>query len=311
MLELLGMGGRLTQAGEEGTRAQLLHLLAALSHSNKSLFTDLLKTHKSVLKGILSLDPVQAAAFQHSAHLSLYQRRQLTRMFIQFWGFTPLPSEKALKEFEAEVSSSFTTGQLEYGQLLLHKSGSKDDTAKPTYYARVKSLPKYLSAEVQKALADHLEDPDTPKNLRHKNYGGYLRIIIGGDKGGDSTKITAVLGGGREPLVLGMFAATDSSENLSIFFADWKVQLRKMVREGLEVRDPDTKANVTMPVELLVNGDMAFVGELMGHSGSSARQSSLYRHVLRSHLQQGHRYTGTLHTHQGHGPGFISQTYGF
>jgi hypothetical protein len=42
-------------------------------------------------------------------------------------------------------------------------------------------------------------------------------------------------------------------------------------------------------VDLLLNGDMQFQCEVLGHSGSASKKPSLYREIDREHLQKCHR----------------------
>ena len=297
-LELLACG-TIRLASEEEKRGELLLLLAEISDKNKTLFKHLLKTHKSVIRDVIKLSPEQACAFLHSARFSLSVSRKLTSMFVNLLGFTIFPSEKERAEFEASVSATFTDAALETGQMSLYKS-SKDKAPQLRSYARVRSIKDYVRQEVEEALDEEWEDEDDIRNLFGPKYGGQLNITVCGDKGGDSTKVAIMLGGGREPLVIGMFQAADIHHNLQVFLGDWILQLRDLAVSGLEIRKPNSPGDldgsfVTLPVKLLLSGDMAFVGEVCGHSGSSAKYPSLYRYVTREHLQTGHR-NGEPHT---------------
>ena len=126
------------------------------------------------------------------------------------------------------------------------------------------------------------------KNHTATLYKGKLWVTVGGDKGGQTTKITIILGGAREPLCVGLFYGTDCSANLLRFFGDWTSQLRDLVSHGLSVRLEDGSA-LHFPVVLFLNGDMMFQSEIMGHSGSSSKFPSLYRLIDRQHLQNCHR----------------------
>ena len=289
MLQLLAVGTRLTHPAEEEKRINLLALLAKISDTSHGLFKELVMKHKKILVQVLKLTPAEAAVFQHAARLTRYTRRKLATGFIKVWGFNPLPSEKVSAAFEAEVSKSFTSSSLDRGKMLLIKKG-KDSTPSNCYYARVLDLPTFIGHEVEDALREVHEDPDSMRNLRCPRYNGRLRITFGGDKGGETTKITASLGGGREPFVLGMFHGPDNARNLELFMGNWTVQLRKLHRDGITIQDPLTGEELHFPVDILTNGDMSFIGELLGHSGSSAFLPSLYRMVTRHHLQKDHRY---------------------
>ena len=297
-LELLACG-TVRHASEEEKRGELLLLLAEISDKNRTLFKHLLKTHKSVIRDVIKLSPEQACAFLHSARFSLSVSRKLTSMFINLLGFTIFPSEKERAEFEASVSATFTDAALETGQMSLYKS-PKDKAPRLCSYARVRSIKDYLRQEVEAALDEEWEDKDDIRNLFGPKYEGRLRVMVCGDKGGDSTKIAIMLGGGQEPLVIGLFQAGDIHHNLQVFLGDWILQLRDLAVTGLEIRKPPSPVDlegsfVTLPVDLLLGGDMAFVGEACGHSGSSAKYPSLYRYVTREHLQTCHR-NGEPHT---------------
>ena len=285
---MFAMGSKLLEPGSHDTRAELIKLMGHIARQNHTLFSDLLKTHVKDFASILKLSPAEATEFQHSAHLTLYQRRQISRFFQNKWGFTPLPSESEQAEFEREVTESFRVGELERGKMSLFKRAG-DLAPSACYYARIKNLPAYITQETREALEEEFEDPDVIQNLRSPHYKGRLRLTMGGDKGGRTTKVTAMLGGGREPLVLGLFYGADISQNLHIFFGDWISQLRQLASKGLSWRDPTTGQVCTMAVDILINGDMAFEYEVCGHSGAAARKPMLYRLVLRTHLQKGHR----------------------
>ena len=291
-LELLACGS-ITNPAVEERRKELLLLLAQVCNKNWGLFKHLLQTHRSVIRDIIKLSKEEACAFLHSARLSTSLTRRLTTMFINLLGFTIFPSEKERAEFEASVSATFTDAALETGQMSLYKS-PKDKAPKLCSYARVRSIKDYMRLEVEEALDEEWEDEDNIRNLFGPKYRGLLRVMVCGDKGGSSTKIAIQLGGGREPLVIGMFQASDIHHNLQVFLGDWNVQLRDLRDNGLEIRRKDGSL-VTLPLELLLGGDMAFVCEICGHSGSSAKYPSLYRYVTRQHLQTGHR-NGEPHT---------------
>ena len=289
LLSLLATGPSLLEPGEEEARKNLLELLSLISHANKTLFKEVLQTHSSVIKDVLQLSTEQASAFVHSLHLTLHQQRVMSTMFLKLWGFNPFPAEKKRAQFEAKVTESFRTSELERGRMELYRS-IKDDTTKPCYFARVRHLPSYLSQELTDALCDKFEDPDVVQNLRHANYGGKLRLIFGGDKGGTTTKLCVVLGGGRDPIVLGMYAGADSHQNLKIFFGDWVVQIRELQRKGLWYMDPLSNMRCHIEVKILISGDMAWEFEVCGHSGAASTNPSLYRKISRDHLQTGHRW---------------------
>lgn len=287
-LELLALGGKLVDPGEEEKRKSLLKLLSKVSHLNPGLFKDLIRKHREVLKQVLKLSAAEAAVFQHAARLTRYTRRQLSSGFIKVWGFNPFPSFEETDAFEAEVTKSFGAASLDRGRMPLYKS-SKSKHTTMCYYARIRNLPEYLAEEVMEALAEEHQDPDSMRNLLHERYHGRLRLTFGGDKGGGTTKITIALGGGREPLLLGIFYGPDVQKNLELFLEDWTVQLRHLWQDGLVIRDPDTNEVRTMAVDLLVNGDMAFLSELLGHSGAAAVYPVLQRLIARKHLQEAHR----------------------
>ena len=152
----------------------------------------------------------------------------------------------------------------------------------------VVNIPEYLEGEVKKAMGEQFKDPNCIANLLSPRYEGWLRVTVGGDKGGLTTKITAILGGAMETLVLGMYYGTDCTANLLRFFGDWTRQLRELVSCGLGVRLEDGTAK-HFPVELMLNGDMQFQSEVLGHSGSASKKPSLYREIDREHLQKCHR----------------------
>ena len=62
----------------------------------------------------------------------------------------------------------------------------------------------------------------------------------------------------------------------------------QLVSCGLRVRLEDGTAK-HFPVELMLNGDMQFQSEVLGHSGSASKKPSLYREIDREHLQKCHR----------------------
>ena len=70
--ELLAYGPKLmVTAGREGANAErkreeLLNLLSQLSKANRTLFKDLLKTHRSVISDAMRLTPEKASSLQHS-----------------------------------------------------------------------------------------------------------------------------------------------------------------------------------------------------------------------------------------------------
>ena len=282
----------LVTAGREGNNAEkkreeLLELLAALSNTDRTLYKDLLRSHRSVIADVMRLSPEKASSLQHSLRMTIGMRRKLSTACIKLFGFTFLPGEKKQWEFERDVCRAFANDKLERGSMMLLKS-TKDPAPRPCYYAKITNILEYLESEVKKAMSDEFEDPDCMANILSPKYGGWLWVTVGGDKGGQTTKITAVLGGGREPLVLGMFYGTDCSANLLRFFGDWTRQLRELDSIGLMVRLENGSAS-HFPVHLLLNGDMQFQCEVLGHSGSASKLPSLYRKIDRDHLQKCHR----------------------
>jgi hypothetical protein len=290
LLEQLACGSKLMAEGApaERRREEVISLLAVVSQQNRTLFKGLLRTHAKVIGDVMRLSPEKAAALQYSLKMTISMRRRFNSTCLNLWGFTFLPTEREQKKFEDDVCKNFTTEHLDRGTMLLQKS-TKDPAPKYCNFAKVRDLSHFLAEEVKKAMEEKFEDEDSIANLKNKRYKDRIRVIFGGDKGGETTKVTAMLGGGREPLVLGMFAATDNGPNLLRFFSDWTIQLRTLNRNGLNVRE-EGKPTKHYPVDLLLNGDMLFQSAAMGHAGSSAKKPSLYRLVDRDHLQQDHRY---------------------
>ena len=291
--ELLACGPKLlaTEGREsisaERRREELLDMLAVVSRRDKTLFKDLLKTHKSVISDVMRLTPKKASSFQHSLKMTLNMRRKLSTALINQFGFTFMPGEKKQRQFEEQVCKAFASDKLERGSMMLLKS-TKDPAPRPCYFAKITDLPEFLEGEVRKAMEEEFEDADSMANLLCPRYKGRLWVTVGGDKGGQTTKITIILGGGREPHCVGLFYATDCSPNLLRFFGDWTRQLRDLRDHGLRVKLGDATVR-HFPVDLLLNGDKMFVSAVMGHSGSSSTMPSLHRKVLRSHLQNDHR----------------------
>jgi hypothetical protein len=290
MLELIACGPRHLTADIplEKRREEVCQLLALVSAQNKTLFKFLLRTHKEVIKDIMMLSPEKASSLQHSLKMTVSTRRKLTSSSINLWGFTFLPGEKEQKAFEDEVCRNFTTEKVERGTMLLQKT-TKDPTPRYVNYARVISLKDFLEDEIKEAMAETFDDPDCIANLLSVKYDGRIRLVVGGDKGGSSTKLTVILGGGREPIVIGIFMATDSGPNLLRFFREWTVQLRDLSQDGIYLRLEGSVARHYM-VDLLMNGDMLFQAASMGHAGSSATYFSIYRLCNRDHVQNDHRY---------------------
>ena len=271
----------------EQRREELLDLLCHLSKQNKTLFKELLNTHRAVIAHVMMLTPQKASSLQHSLKLSLSQRRKLSTACLNLFGFTFLPGEKQQQKFEEEVCKAFSNDKLQRGSMLLLKS-TKDPAPRSCYYAKIGNLTEFLEGEVRKAAGEEFEDPNIISNILSPRYKGMLRVTIGGDKGGQTTKITIILGGGREPLCIGLYYGTDCSANLLRFFGDWTDQLRELLSSGLHVR-LETGSALHLPIELLLNGDMMFASEILGHSGSASTFPSLYRLIGRKHFQNEHR----------------------
>ena len=288
--ELLACGPKLMAmkgVSAERKREELLDMLAVVSRRDRTLFKDLLRTHTSVIKDVMLLDSQKASSLQHSLKMTLSMRRKLSTALINQFGFTFLPGEKQQRKFEEEVCKAFANDKLERGTMMLLKS-TKDPAPRLCYYAKIVSLPEYLEQEVKKAMDEEFKDANSLANLLCPKYDGKLRVTVGGDKGGQTTKVTVMLGGGREPLCIGIFYATDCSANLLRFFGDWTYQLRGLRDHGLSIRLEDGTAK-HFPVHLLLNGDMLFQAGVMGHSGSASMYPVLNRMVHRSHLQNDHR----------------------
>ena len=291
MLELLATGTKLVEPTQEEKTAELLLLLEKVAKKNGQLFKTLFSKDKEcreAIKSVLMMSQAQAINFQYSLHLSLNQRRLVSTLFRDMWGFSPIPPDKNLAAFEAACSEHFTTDNLERGQMLLLKSQG-DSVQRKCYFARVRNVPSYLRKEVEAALGEVFDDPVCIQNLASEKYEGRLRLTVGGDKGGDCTKITIMLGGGREPLVIGMFMAADIHANMLTFFDQILVQLRNIKLHGMVVRHHTTGLPAHMECDILINGDMGFISEAVGHSGGGGMKPSYYRLVSRDHLQWGHR----------------------
>jgi hypothetical protein len=289
MAELLACGPKqgMDSMTAERRREELLDILCHLSKMNKTIFKELLNTHTEVIAHVMKLTPKKASSLQHSLKMTLSMRRKLSTACLSLFGLTVLPGEQQQQKFEEEVCQAFSADKLQRGTMMLLKS-TKDPAPSRCYYAKIDNLPEYLEGEVRKAAGEVFEDPDSMANILSPKYKGKLWVTVGGDKGGQTTKITIILGGAREPLCVGLFYGTDCSANLLRFFGDWTSQLRDLVSHGLSVRLEDGSA-LHFPVVLFLNGDMMFQSEIMGHSGSSSKFPSLYRLIDRQHLQNCHR----------------------
>ena len=103
----------------EQRREELLDLLCHLSKQNKTLFKELLNTHRAVIAHVMMLTPQKASSLQHSLKLSLSQRRKLSTACLNLFGFTFLPGEKQQQKFEEEVCKAFSNDKLQRGSMLL------------------------------------------------------------------------------------------------------------------------------------------------------------------------------------------------
>ena len=132
--------------------------------------------------------------------------------------------------------------------------------------------------------ARSLQDLDAPE------YRGLLRVNFGGDKGGKVSRFGVEVGGTGLHLV-GALGAHDSHENLERFFAarsNWTDQIRDLVRHGLVVAD-DEGVERRVEVQLILFGDKAFIGEVLGLQGSAATYPIVWDLTTSQHLRKAHR----------------------
>jgi hypothetical protein len=141
-------------------------------------------------------------------------------------------------------------------------------------------------------------------NLDHPAYGGCLRVVFGGDKGGGIMRWVVEVGGAGTHLV-GMCMALDSHPNMERWLTagdNWMEQtrylsmslqshhglIRLMLRDGIVLEDEETGEPKIYKIEIKLMGDKAFQSEMFGHQGSAATFPILFDLTPSSHLRRAH-----------------------
>ena len=122
-------------------------------------------------------------------------------------------------------------------------------------------------------------------------YRGELWPVFGGDSGGGSTKEFIELAS-TGPHLIGMFKAKDVHQNLEAFYRheqDWILQLKHLVKHGLQVTNHVTGEKVTVKVRPFQNGDYAYLCDKWGHQGCASCKPILRDLTPSSHLRKAHR----------------------
>ena len=271
---------------EESMKAENI-LFSFLIKQNQDVFRNLLRTNTDILSIVMKMSPEESSKFMHLSSTSYSSKRKMSTMFGKIFHFNILSSEKKQRSFEKSKLSLVDRSKLEHGTLLMHKTATSEHSTLCSF-VRVSDLSVFISELITLAKSQETPDPASMKNLQHPLYFGKIWIIIAGDKGAQTMKFVAGVGG-HDPHLFGMFEASDTPANLLAFQSKYIQQLRQMIAFGLEVtKDDDGDETEVLEVEVLATGDKAYLYDENGHAGAAASYPSIFRLVTSTHLRKSH-----------------------
>jgi hypothetical protein len=269
-------------------------LFAELVKQNKDVFKDILRSDKDTLACVMKLTPEETSKLMHGSNCSYSSKRKLATMFGKFLNFNPLASENKQREVEKTKQTLVERETLEHGTLLLHKT-AHSEYATLCAFVRTTDIASFISDLVVLARSQEVSDHASMKNLDHPLYFNKLWVVIGGDKGAETMKFTAAVGG-HDAHLFGMFQASDLPANLLAFQSNYVDQIRRMIAFGVRVTFED-EASKVFEVEVISKGDKAYLSDQNGHAGGAATYPSIYRLVTSTHLRKSH-LDGSSHSRE-------------
>lgn len=112
--------------------------------------------------------------------------------------------------------------------------------------------------------------------LKTTNFRGKIWIAIGGDKGGTSTKLMALIINSafaslvQNLIVIGMYKGSDDAENLRIAFESFAPELEALTSLPVPWTSAEDSPVDEVPIELFLVGNTSFLGAVLGHQGSTS-----------------------------------------
>ena len=212
-------------------RAQMVSL------ATHSLFVEAANSTVSVVAS-----PQQGLELKAAMGASTRALRTLRTWLISF-GVSVMPSEKAIRKHAAALLAG---KEWDVG------SHGIPDTDDQFAFTRLKDVTAVLTSHVQRMFDDGQLVWASGQPLHR------LQVVLTGDKGGTATKLQLQFCNTREPqaerscLLLGMYEATDSYENIQAVFAPLLQELAAAVKAFTLNRTLANVAAVPLPLELPV-----------------------------------------------------------
>ena len=213
------------------------------------------------------MGPGQTAKFMHSSNISYSAKRKMSTMFSKIFNFNVFSSEKKQRAFEKDHKMVVERSKLEHGTMLLYRTASAEHSTLCSY-VRISNLSNFISELYAMAQVEDIPNPDSLKNLQHHLFQGKLWVVLGGDKGAQTMKFVMGLGG-HDPHIFAMFEAADTPRNLLCFQSSYIEEVRNLLSFGIEIAEED-KISKVLEVEVIANGDKAYLSDQIGHAGGAS-----------------------------------------
>ncbi|KAF1755657.1 hypothetical protein GCK72_012107 [Caenorhabditis remanei] len=228
---------------------------------SKLFYTDLLNKLERAGVAKLKLSPEEGLQLYHSANLTRGTYKTTKRILKEHNLFDPFPPVQSIVDIEEKLGSNDVFS--------VYESKGVKDEEKVVVVAYLNDVAKTVSSRIEELIRQEKLTCDFDRGL-------WLTIM--GDKGGNEMKICLAIGNVETPnschnlIPLGIFNDEESSEALLKHIPTVIDQLNNLKELKIKVNE----AEVVIPVELFLGGDMKFQYDMLGHQGASAMSPCMY-----------------------------------
>ena len=237
------------------------------------------------LAGFIFVKPltvVQAVDLKNLLHLHMAAFRRMRTIFLNLGSVRLFPSESKMRQLFNTSVSHLHEAEVSVESMILQASGSD----KKTIHAPV------LRAKNQLGYVSAVFNKFNEKSLYYKNNRQEpVRVVFGGDKGGNSTKFhfavvaPGVTTSGYDVKIFAIYEAADSRDNMRKVLLPFYNTIKDM-------QHPDFRLECHR-IKVFLNGDFKNLDPLLGHQGSDARYPSVKDEVEKVYLRE---HGGVPHT---------------
>lgn len=253
-------------SGSDQPRDMAITLVSFLKN-NPTIANEISKTNFNIISNKLS--PSETADMLSHLGMNFSLFRNIKRYFVQRKEWNIFPSNEKVR---LELKSREPNAQIISTSV---KIKSKDNNLQDAPCIKARSLVEFIQDSWNRTVKS------SNKLVEDKHFNSKIWLMISGDKGGDTTKLTCSFLNVAKPNspknvhVIGFFKGHDSAPNLRSSFGEYTAEFEKL--KSLELLWPTD--NSMRQLEIFLVGDCNFLSNFVGHQGVHATKPCAFCNI--------------------------------